>query len=37
MPDKSGEAFPPRCDMEAKLDELEGEREHLIEMERKVP
>ncbi len=27
MPDKSGEAFPPRCDMEAKLDALEAERE----------
>ena len=32
MPDKSGEAFPPRCDMEAKLDALEAEREYLIEM-----
>jgi len=33
MPDeKSGEAFPPRCDMEQKLDELEAEREYLLEM-----
>jgi hypothetical protein len=33
MPDpKSGEAFPPRCDIEAKLDALEAEREYLIEM-----
>jgi hypothetical protein len=33
MPDpKTGEAFPPRCDMEAKLDALEAEREHLVEM-----
>jgi hypothetical protein len=33
MPDpKTGEAFPPRCDMEAKLDELEAEREYLLEM-----
>jgi hypothetical protein len=33
MPDeKSGEAFPARCDMEMKLDELEAEREYLLEM-----
>ncbi len=34
MSDKSAEAFPPRCDMEAKLDAdaLEAEREYLIEM-----
>ena len=33
MPDpKTGEAFPPRCDMEAKLDQLEAEREFLVEM-----
>jgi hypothetical protein len=32
MPDANGEAFPPRCDMEAKLDSLETEREYLIEM-----
>ena len=33
LPDpKTGEAFPPRCDMEAKLDALEAEREYLIEM-----
>ena len=33
MPDeKTGEAFPPRCDMEQKLDELEAEREYLLEM-----
>jgi hypothetical protein len=33
MPDaKTGEAFPPRCDMEAKLDALEAEREYLVEM-----
>jgi hypothetical protein len=33
MPDpKTGEAFPPRCDMEAKLEELEAEREFLVEM-----
>ena len=28
MPDeKSGEAFPPRCDMQAKLNALETERD----------
>jgi hypothetical protein len=33
MPDpKTGEVFPPRCDMEAKLDSLEAEREYLLEM-----
>ena len=32
LPDANGEAFPPRCDMEAKLDQLEKERENLIEM-----
>ncbi len=32
MPDDNGEAFPPRCDMELKLDTLETEREYLIEM-----
>ena len=32
MPDHNGAAFPPRCDMEAKLDSLETEREYLIEM-----
>ena len=32
MPDANGDAFPPRCDMEAKLDTLETEREYLIEM-----
>jgi hypothetical protein len=38
MPDpKSGEAFPPRCDIDAKLDALEAEREYLIEMCPKDP
>jgi hypothetical protein len=32
MPDKNGVAFPPRCDMEAKQNSLETERENLIEM-----
>jgi hypothetical protein len=33
MPDpKTGEAFSPRCDMEAKFDALEAEREYLVEM-----
>jgi hypothetical protein len=32
MPDQNGAAFPPRCDMEVKLDSLETEREYLIEM-----
>jgi DNA-binding ferritin-like protein (Dps family) len=33
MPDrKTGEAFPPRCDMEEKLDALEAEREYLVDM-----
>ena len=32
MPDKDGEVFPPRCNMENKLDRLETEREFLLEM-----
>ncbi len=32
IPDHNGAAFPPRCDMEVKLDVLETEREYLIEM-----
>jgi hypothetical protein len=33
MPDpKTGEAFPPCCDIEAKLDQLEAELEYLIDM-----
>ncbi len=32
MPDHNGAAFPPRCNMEDKLDALEAEREYLIEM-----
>ncbi len=33
LPDpKTGEFFPPRCDMVAKLDALEAEREFLVEM-----
>jgi len=32
LPDKNGEPFPPRCDLEAKLDALEAEREYLVEM-----
>jgi hypothetical protein len=32
MSGKDGEVFPPRCNMENKLDELETEREHLVEM-----
>jgi hypothetical protein len=32
MPDKDGEVFPPRCNMETKLDKLETEREFLLEM-----
>jgi hypothetical protein len=33
LPDpKTGEAFPPRCDMKAKLEALEAEREYLVEM-----
>jgi len=32
MPDHNMAAFPPRCNMEEKLDALEAEREYLIEM-----
>ena len=32
MPDSSGLAFPPRVNMEDKLDSLETEREYLIDM-----
>ena len=32
MPGKDGEVFPPRCNMENKLDKLETEREFLLEM-----
>jgi hypothetical protein len=32
MPDKDGEVFPPRCNMEFKLDKLETERRFLLEM-----
>ena len=32
MPNKDGEVFPPRCNMETKLDKLETEREFLLEM-----
>jgi hypothetical protein len=32
MPGKDGEVFPPRCNMENKLDKLETEREFLVEM-----
>jgi len=32
MPDRSGEVFPPRVNMEDKLNELETEREYLLEM-----
>jgi hypothetical protein len=32
MPDSNGAAFPPRVDIEAKLDALEEEREYLLEM-----
>jgi hypothetical protein len=32
LPDKNGDPFPPRCDMEAKLDALVAEREYLVEM-----
>jgi hypothetical protein len=32
MPDSSGLAFPPRVNMEDKLDSLEAEREYLIDM-----
>jgi hypothetical protein len=32
MPNSSGEAFPPLANMEDKLDELEAEREWLLDM-----
>jgi hypothetical protein len=32
MPDPNGVPFPPRVDIEAKLDELEEEREYLLKM-----
>jgi hypothetical protein len=32
IPDTNGVAFPPRVDIEAKLDALEEEREYLLEM-----
>jgi hypothetical protein len=32
IPDPNGQAFPPRVNMEIKLDELEKEREHLLKM-----
>jgi hypothetical protein len=32
MPNSSGEAFPPRCNIEDKLDSLEAEREFLLEL-----
>ncbi len=32
MPDSHGVAFPPRVDIEAKLDTLEEEREYLLDM-----
>ena len=32
MPDSSGVAFPPRVNMEDKLDTLEAEREYLLDM-----
>ena len=32
MPNSAGEAFPPRCNMEDKLDTLEEEREYLLDM-----
>ena len=32
MPDSNGEVFPPRVNMENKLDKLETEREFLLEM-----
>jgi hypothetical protein len=32
MPDSSGVAFPPRCNIEDKLDALEAEREYLLDM-----
>jgi hypothetical protein len=32
LPNSSGEPFPPRCNMEDKLDSLEEEREYLLDM-----
>ncbi len=32
LPNSSGEAFPPRCNMEDKLDSLEEEREYLLDL-----
>jgi hypothetical protein len=32
MPNANGEVFPPRCNMEDKLNALEKEREYLVEM-----
>ena len=32
MPNANGEVFPPRCNMEDKLNALEKEREYLLEM-----
>ena len=32
IPDPNGQAFPPRVNMEIKLDELEEEREYLLKM-----
>ena len=32
MPGSSGEVFPPRCNMEDKLDQLEAERDFLLDM-----
>ena len=32
MPEKDGDVFPPRRNMETKLDKLETEREFLLEM-----
>jgi hypothetical protein len=32
LPNSSGEPFPPRCNMEDKLDSLEEEREYLLDL-----
>ena len=32
MPNASGEVFPPRCNIEDKLDALEAERDYLLDM-----
>ena len=32
LPNSSGEAFPPRCNIEDKLDALEEEREYLLDL-----